>query len=362
MLARPIVPFVAATCLALALSACGNTEAPPPVAPKVLVQPAGAGYAGVTVYTGEIRARHEVDLAFRVGGKMAARLVDSGMAVEAGQPLARLDPADLQLSRQAAQAQVAAADSEFTTASAERTRYADLLARRFVSQAAFDVKENTFRSAQARLEQARAQSRISGNQAGYGTLVAEHAGVITAVLADAGQVVSAGQPVFRLARPEEKEVAIAIPEGRLAELKGARQITVDLWAQPGLAMPGEIRELAAAADPATRTYAARIRIVDPPPAAQLGMTARVILGSPSGAAIVVPLTAVVDNGKGPQVWVVNDGKAMSRAVEVAAFREDGAAITSGLKTGEMVILTGQRRLVDGQTVHAEPVTPPDRQR
>ena len=127
-------------------------------------------------------------------------------------------------------------------------------------------------------------------------------------------------------------------------------------------MPGEIRELAAAADPATRTYAARIRIVDPPPAAQLGMTARVILGSPPGAAIVVPLTAVVDNGKGPQVWVVNDGKAMSRPVEVAAFREDGAAIASGLKAGEMVILTGQRRLVDGQAVHAEPATPPDRQR
>ncbi|MGA7478847.1 MAG: efflux RND transporter periplasmic adaptor subunit [Azonexus sp.] len=362
MLARPIVPCIAATCLALALSACGSAETPPPVAPKVLVQPAGAGDAGVTVYTGEIRARHEVDLAFRVGGKIAARLVDSGMMVKAGQPLARLDPADLQLSRQAAQAQVAAAESEFTTAGAERARYADLVAKRFVSQAAFDAKENAFRSAQARLEQARAQSRISGNQAEYGTLVAEHEGVITAVLADAGQVVSAGQPVFRLARPEEKEVAIAIPEGRLAELKAARQIAVSLWAQPELVMAGEIRELAAAADPATRTYAARIRIVNPAPAVALGMTARVILGSPSSAAIVVPLTAVVDNGKGPQVWVVDDGKAMIRPVEVAAFREDGAAIASGLKAGEMVILTGQRRLVDGQAVHAQPATPPDRQR
>lgn len=362
MLARPIVPCIAATCLALALSACGSAETPPPVAPKVLVQPAGAGDAGVTVYTGEIRARHEVDLAFRVGGKIAARLVDSGMMVKAGQPLARLDPADLQLSRQAAQAQVAAAESEFTTAGAERARYADLVAKRFVSQAAFDAKENAFRSAQARLEQARAQSRISGNQAEYGTLVAEHEGVITGVLADAGQVVSAGQPVFRLARPEEKEVAIAIPEGRLAELKAARQIAVSLWAQPELVMAGEIRELAAAADPATRTYAARIRIVDPAPAVALGMTARVILGSPSSAAIVVPLTAVVDNGKGPQVWVVDDGKAMIRPVEVAAFREDGAAIASGLKAGEMVILTGQRRLVDGQAVHAQPATPPDRQR
>jgi RND family efflux transporter MFP subunit len=127
-------------------------------------------------------------------------------------------------------------------------------------------------------------------------------------------------------------------------------------------MAGEIRELAAAADPATRTYAARIRLVDPAPAAQLGMTARVILGAPSGAAIVVPLTAVVDHGKGPQVWVVADGKVTIRPVEVAAFREDGAAIASGLKPGEMVILTGQRRLVDGQAVQAQPATPPDRQR
>lgn len=362
MLARPLVSFVAATCLALALSACGNGEAPPPVAPKVLVQPAGASNPGVTVYTGEIRARHEVDLSFRVGGKIAARLVDSGMPVKAGQTLARLDRADLLLSRQAAEAQVAAAESEFTTASAERSRYADLLAKRFVSQAAFDAKENAFRSAQARLEQARAQSRISGNQAGYGTLVAEHEGVITAVLADAGQVVSAGQPVFRLARPEELEVAIAIPEGRLAEFKAARQIAVNLWAQPDLAMKGEVRELAAAADPATRTYAARIRIADPAPTAQLGMTARVILGSASGAAIVVPLTALVDHGKGPQVWVVNDGRATQRPVEVASFREDGAVIASGLKAGEMVILTGQRRLVDGQAVHTQPAVPPARQR
>ena len=357
-----LVPPVVTLCLAMVLSGCNGTEPPPPAVTKVLVQPASTRDAGYAVYTGEIRARHEADLSFRVGGKIASRLVDAGMAVTAGQVLARLDPADLQLSRQAALAQVAAAESEFTTASSERTRYADLLARRFVSQAAFDAKENAFRSAQARLEQARAQSQISGNQASYGTLMADHDGVITAVLADAGQVVSAGQPVFRLARPEEKEVAIAIPEGRLGEFKAARQIAVNLWAQPELFMKGEVRELAAAADPATRTYAARIRIADPAPTAQLGMTARVILGSASGAAIVVPLTAVVDHGKGPQVWVVNDGRATQRPVEVASFREDGAVIASGLKAGEMVILTGQRRLVDGQAVQAQPAVPPARQR
>ena len=270
------------------MSGC-NGSGPPPAGTKVLVQVAGTSDVGNTVYTGDVRARHEVDLSFRVGGKIAARLVDGGMSVKAGQALARLDPADLRLARQSAIAQVGAAESEFTTASNERARYADLLAKRFVSQAAFDAKDNAFKSARARLEQARAQSQISGNQASYGTLVADQAGVITAVIADAGQ-------------------------GRLIELKAARSIAVNLWAQPNLVMKGELRELAAAADPATRTYAARIRIIDPLPATQLGMTARVMVNASPAAAIVIPLTAVVDNGKGPQVWVASDGKAMLRPV------------------------------------------------
>ena len=360
MPSRPFVPCVA-LCLSLALGACGRNDAPAPAMPPGLVQAASAGDAGQTVYTGEIRARHEADLSFRVAGKIAARLVDSGAVVKAGQALARLDPADLQLSRQAAAAQVAAAESEYTTAASERERYAGLLEKRFVSQAAFDAKENAYRSAKARLEQARAQSQISGNQAAYGTLTAETDGVITAVLADAGQVVSPGQVVFRFARPDEKEVAIAVPEGKLADLKAAPQIAINLWAQPESFLKGEVRELAAAADPATRTYAARIRIVDPAPAAELGMTARVILGAGPAAPVIVPLTAVVDNGQGPQVWVVADGKASPRAVEVARFGEDGVAIARGVAAGDAVILTGQRRLTPGQAVQVQTATPPARQ-
>ena len=357
---RPFIPC-AAVCFALALSACGRGDVPAPAVPTVLVQAASAGDAGRSIYTGEIRARYEVDLSFRVGGKIAARLVDSGATVKAGQPLAKLDPADLQLSRQAAAAQEAAAESEYTTAANERERYAGLLEKRFVSQAAFDAKENAYRSAKARLDQARAQNQISSNQATYGTLAAETDGVITAVLADAGQVVSPGQAVFRLARPETKEVAIAIPESKLAELKAAQEIAVNLWAQPELLLKGEVRELAAAADPATRTYAARIRIVDPAPAAELGMTARVILGGAATAPVIVPLTAVVDNGQGPQVWVVADGKAAPRPVEVARFGDDGVAISRGVQPGDAVILTGQRRLTPGQAVQTQTVTPPARQ-
>lgn len=345
------------------LGACRSGETPPPPTPIVLVQPAMPATGEGSVYTGEIRARHEVDLAFRVGGKIAARLVDAGAEIKPGQPLARLDPTDLQLAANSARAQLAAAESEQATARTERERYAGLLAKKFVSQAAFDAKDNALNSAQARLEQARAQSQISGNQSAYGTLSSETPAIVTAVLADAGQVVAAGQPVLRVARPEEKEVAIAIPENRLADLRRAKQIAISLWAAPDTRLRGELRELSPAADPATRTYAARIRLLDMTPDVRLGMTAQVRLGNEApGRSLLVPLSAVLDTGKGPFVRIVQDGKVASRTVSVTRFREDGAELADGLQGGEAVIISGGLKLVDGQTVQPRPATPPARQR
>ena len=359
-----IAPLIAGSSLALAtvLAGCGKSEAPPTPPRVVLVQPAASATHTKGIYTGEIRARHEVDLAFRVGGKIAARLVDAGTEIKAGQPLARLDPADLELAAAATRAQLAAAESEQATARAERERYAGLVAKKFVSQAAFEAKDNAFNSAQARLEQARAQSRISGNQSSYGTLSSEFPAIVTAVVADAGQVVSAGQAVMRVARPEEKEVAIAIPESRLAELKAARNLAVSLWADPKMTLRGELRELSPAADPATRTYAARIRILNPPPEVRLGMTARGTLDGAAESTLLVPLSAVIDLGQGPLVRVAKDGKIASRSVQVARFREDGVELNGGLEAGELVVISGAGRLVDGQDVLAKAATTPDRQR
>jgi len=344
------------------LAGCQAGDPPPPAARTVLVQEAGSAALSSGIYTGEIRARHEVDLAFRVGGKIVARLVDTGAEIKAGQPLARLDPTDLQLSAAASRAQLAAAESELTTTRADRERYAGLLAKKFVSQGAFDAKDNAFNSAQARLEQARAQHQISGNQAGYGTLSSEFPAIVTAVLADAGQVVSPGQAVLRIARPEEKEVAIAIPENRLAELKAAKNLQINLWADQQITLRGELRELSPAADPATRTYAARIRLINPPPEVRLGMTARVALSNAADSSLLVPLSAVIDLGQGPLVRVVKNGKVTSRSVRVAQFREDGVTITGGLQAGELVIISGAGKLVDGQDVQPKPATPPARQR
>lgn len=358
---RPTLLFPLASLAALGLAGCQPATETPAAPPRVLVRPAAPASADSAIYNGEIRARHEADLAFRVGGRLVARLVDAGAEIKPGQPLARLDPADLELAATAARAQLAAAESDLATTQADKERYAGLLAKKFVSQAAYDARENAWNASLARLEQARSQARLSGNQAGYGTLSAEYPAVVTAVLAEAGQVVAPGQPVLRVARPDEKEVAIAVPEGRLDELRAARELRIALWSDPAHTLPGTLRELSPAADPATRTYAARIRIPAAPADWRLGMTARVTLARGGDAAMIVPLGAVIDTGNGPLVRVVADGKIAPRPVRVFRFREDGALV-AGLQSGEQVVISGAAGLVDGQPVQAVPATPPAEQR
>lgn len=357
----PAAPLLALS-LILLIAGCQPAAEAPATTRTVLVQTVTPAAAMAASITGEIRARHETDLAFRVGGKIAARLVDVGASVTAGQALARLDPADLQLAADAARAQLAAAESDLATARAERERYAGLVTKKFVSQAAFEARDNAFKAAAARLEQARSQAQLSGNQAGYATLTGSFPAVVVAVLADAGQVIAAGQPVLRVARPEEKEVAIAVPESRLAEFQRAASFSVELWADPQAVLAGELRELAPAADPATRTYAARIRLKNPPPGLALGMSARVTPSDAVAGPLLVPLAAVVDRGQGPRVLVVADGKVAERAVRVAAFRDDGAAIAEGLQAGELVVVAGAARLVAGESVTPRFPAAPERQR
>lgn len=340
------------------LTACREEHAPAPsVPPTVLVRAAApADAASATTYAGEVRARHEADLGFRVGGKIASRLVDVGAEVKAGQALARLDPTDLQLNVAAVRAQVGAAESDLALAKAEVDRYKALADRKFVSQAVLDAKTTAYKATAARLDQAKAQLDLSGNQAGYATLASDRPGVVTAVLAEAGQVVAAGQAVVRVARPEEKEILIYVPEGRLAELRGARELAVSLPANPGVALRGAVRELAPAADPATRTYAARIRLLNGDPALRLGMTAQVALATNAAApGVKVPLSAVVERGQGPEVWAVVQGKAQRRPVKVAEFREDGAVLAEGVAAGEPVVAVGAHKLVAGQAVRPLPM-------
>ena len=337
--------FLPLVVLAL-LSACGE-KLPPPDAvstgPK-LVKALKVGAGGTAYeqrYSGEVRARIESTLGFRVGGKLSERLVDAGVQVKAGQPLARLDPNDAQLT-------VAQAEANRTLAAAELQRTRELKSKNFISQAALDAKDTTAKAAEA-------QAQLARNQAGYTTLVADAAGVVAAVLAEPGQVVAPGQGVFRIARDGEREVAVNIPESRIAGLNIGAAATVTLWAGQnnagGKTYRGRLRELAPAADPATRTFAARIAILDADAAVALGMTASVSFAQGGDEHIVVPLAAILQQGEQATVWVIGaDATVSPRVVEVERYADSGAVLKSGLQPGEQIVAAGAFKLVAGEMV------------
>ena len=289
-----------------------------------------------------MRARYENDLAFRVGGKVVARFVDVGATVKRGRELARLDPQDAQLGVESARQQLAAAEADHVLAKAELERYRELYSKQYVSKAVLDARETTFNTTKARLEQARAQAQVAQNQSSYTTLVAETDGVITAVDVEAGQVVSAGQPVMRFARPEEKEVAINVPETRLGELRDANGILISIWAAPDKPYRGRVREIAPNADAATRTFAARISFVGADVAVKLGMTANVAIGDRSGGEVVtLPLTALAEAHGKPAVWVVDATSKVNLPVAIGAYREDGGPARRPARGAIVVTAGGQ---------------------
>lgn len=347
-------PLLVATISMALLAACTKQE-PQAQAPRpVLAQRAVTQTNDTaTVYSGEIRARHENDLAFRIGGKVTARYVDVGAAVKKGTVLARLDPQDAQLAVDASRSQLAAAESDYALAKAELERYRELFGKKFVSQAVLDAKESTFNTAKARVEQGRSQLATSRNQSSYTTLTADADGVITAVNIEAGQVVAAGQPALRFARPEEKEVVISVPEIRLAELRDAKTILVSVWAAPDKTYRGRIREIAPNADAATRTFTAKIALVDADVDVKLGMTANVAIGDRAGEPLMLlPLASLTEQNGRPAVWIVDPAtrQVALRPVELGAYRENGAVIRSGVKPGEIVVTAGVHKLRASETV------------
>lgn len=351
-------PLLAVACAALMLTGCSQPAPPPEVVRPVLTQsiaPRSTGPIGA-VYSGEIRPRYENDLAFRVTGKIVARLVEVGATVRKGQVLARLDPQDQQLQVESARAQVISADADLTLARAELERYKSLRAQNFVSQAVLDQKQNAYNAAEARVRQLNAQLDVARNAAGYTALIAERDGIITAVAAEAGQVVSAGQAVMRFARPEEKEVLVNVPESRLAEWRNAPGIAVAPWTAPDKRYKGRVREIAPTADATTRTFNVRVSILDADAELRLGMTANVALANGvSDTSIIVPLTALGDQGGKPVVWIVDSAgpTVQPRAVQTGAYREDGVIVTDGLKGGETIVVVGVHKLLPGQKVRPQ---------
>jgi len=310
-------------------------------------------------YSGEVRARYETALSFRLPGKIVARNVEVGGLVRKGDVLARLDPEDQRLNARSAQSQLAAAKSEYEQSKAELDRYTDLYQKAFISKAEFDRRRNAYNVAKARLDQAQAQVAVSINQTGYTELAADHAGVVTSIPIEVGQVVAAGQTVMKLARTDDREVAISIPENRLVELSAASQIDISLWADPSKIYKGRLREVSPAADSVTRTYAAKISALNADPAMKLGMTANVYLrGVQRTVAVMLPATALFQDKGQAAVWIVDKTTSQVRLVpvEVGEYVEDRVAVLSGLSPGDMVVRAGVHKLFPGEKVrvHEEP--------
>lgn len=346
--------LVLAIAVVLAQAGCAKEEKKPdePRAVNVVRAETSSGELG-TSYTGEVRARFETQLGFRVAGKVTARLAEVGDKVKTGQVLAKLDPGDQQLGIEAARQQLAAADANYEQNRSDLTRFTELAKQGFVSTADIERRANATRVAEAQLAQARAQLGTYENQSAYTQLRADHDGVVTAIGAEVGQVVAAGQMVMRVARRGEREVAVNVPENRLAEIRNAKQIRIGFWAEPDKLLDGRVREIAPSADPVTRTYTTKVTILDADTNVQLGMTANVYFKSNGhGSVVRLPATALYQKGTEAAVWVVDPKTAQVslRPVKVGRFGDDGVTITEGLAGGEIVVRAGVHKLFANEKV------------
>lgn len=338
-----------------ALAACSPESAttPPAVRPVKSMVVAAEPIDRVSQYAGEVQARYEMTLAFRVGGKIIERSAEIGQPVEPGDVLMQLDAGDLALNEEALRAQLAAAQADRNQARAKYDRAKALLGRNLISRNDFDTLKGAYETAEARVQQAESQLSGGARQTGYTQLQSDQAGVITAVQAEIGQVVTAGQPVLSMALPGEKEVETNVPENRYDELRVGDTVQISLWSAPGQTYQGRVREIAPLADPLTRTYAAKVTFVDADPAVKLGMTASVRASRRLALpAIRLPLTALIEQDGQPAVWVVDPKslKVRRRRVELGPFHEDQVTIARGLAPGERVVTAGVHKLYPEQSV------------
>lgn len=353
-LARCGLPLLAILSL-IGLAACGQKTAEPEPLRAVRTQVLQVAEAGQElVFAGELRARTESRLAFRVPGKVLERKVGLGDAVKAGQLLMRLDPADLKLAAEAAQAALRAAKSNRDSQVADIKRFRELRAQGFISSAELERREAGYQAALSQFEQARAQAQAQANQAGYGDLLADAKGVITSVDAEPGTVVAAGTPVLRLAHDGARDVVFQVPEQQVAQLRqwvsgGQLSVVVPGIAEP---LPAKLREVAQAADPVTRTFLVKADIGNQPEA-RIGQTATVTLSKAKvGGVLRLPMAAIFQAKGRAQVYVLDPATMSLRAqaVEIAGAEGNEVIVVGGLSAQQEIVTAGVHVLRDGEKV------------
>jgi membrane fusion protein, multidrug efflux system len=352
------------------LAACSKPEpAPDPVRAVRTMTVAAQSAGGSYEYAGEVRSRTESRLGFRVGGKIVRRVANVGDAVKAGQVLAQLDTQDLRLGQDASRAALGAAQANFDMIAADYKRFKELRDQGFISSAELERRDTSLKAAQAQLDQAKAQSTVQGNQTAYASLVADASGVITGVDAEPGMVVSAGAPVLRLAHDGARDVVFSVPEDKVALVKTLSaqpgRFKVRLWGATGEPLPATIREIAAAADPVTRTFSVKADIgaADAAGKLRLGQTATVVVELPQTAGVTkLPLSALREEQGRSSVWLVDRASMTVKSQPVVVAGADGndAVVSAGLAPGQIVVTAGVHVLNPGQKVklYVDPGAPP----
>ncbi|MED5619268.1 efflux RND transporter periplasmic adaptor subunit [Ideonella sp. BN130291] len=338
------------------LVACSKPQpAPEPVRAVRTMTVSSDSAGGVHEFAAEVRARTESRLGFRVGGKLVRRAVDLGATVKAGQMLAQLDPQDLKLGQDAARAALNSAQANFDQTAADYKRFKDLRDQGFISAAELERRDTALKAAKAQLDQARAQAGVQVNQTAYATLVADAPGVITGVDADPGTVVGAGTPVLRLAHDGPRDVVFAVPEDQIAgvrALAGSPQaLKVRMWGQGAEIFPATVREVAAAADPVTRTFLVKADVGKAP--VRLGQTAAVLMELPKTVGVAkLPLSAVMEVQGKTAVWLVDKASmtVKPQPIQVAGAEGNSVLVSGGLAPGQTVVTAGVHVLTPGQKV------------
>lgn len=361
---KNIATLLSLTALAL-LAACSKpAPAPEPVRAVKVIAVGTSGLQAAYEYSGEVRARVESRLGFRVAGKIIKRQAEVGQRVKAGQILAQLDPQDYKLAVDSARAALTAASTQRDLAAADFKRFQSLKDQSFISGAELERREAALKAADAQVSQAQAQLSNVGNQVGYANLVADISGVVTAVDAEVGQVVSAGSPVVRIAQDGPRDVVFSVPEDKIGSVAVGSSAKARRWTGDAAAaeLSGKIRELAASADPLTRTYQAKMAINMQANASGIA-AANVPLGATvyvtpnnllSGVqAIKLPTSALMQSAQGAsQVWLLDPASMTVKPIYVQVATADGneAVIASGVKQGDLVVGAGIHVLAPGQKV------------
>lgn len=345
---------IAVCLLPFMLTGCGASSERDPRTQPPLVRAATVASAddASRSFTGVVVARVQSDLGFRVSGKVLERLVDTGQTVKRGQPLMRLDPIDLGLQAQAQVQVVAGASARAKQTADDEARNRDLVAAGAISASVYDRIKSMADTARAELNAAQAQANVARNATGYAILLSDADGVVVDTLAEPGQVVSAGQPIVRLAKAGPREAIVHLPETLRPTI--GDQAQAKLYGSGTKLIPAKLRLLSDAADPLTRTFEARYVFDDPNVNPPLGstVTLRIADGKAAQPALAVPMAAIYDSGKGPGVWVVAGTPATVswRAVQLLGLSDDSATVSGGLKPGEQIVALGAHLLHEGEEV------------